>query len=352
MSVVSTDVVVRYHINDNVWTVNGYHCLFSRCNPKKLGSLDKLESHIANCHPSLGFTLDMDLTTGDIDESFVDIIIKGGQHESKQRSKIRGGGRGVLEKSDSVIEDFDWVSPIDPNTPLSLQRVLEDRPRWTIGNHHRIRETPPATAFPAFAPVSDIKLELPTRVRHRVPVVPHPKRSNTVAFVSSDNKAALVTDEVLSDEDDGVDEAHLGIARNVQMMEQVLDTSARKFLLDVNAHIESESLQGDKYLGPCMWRWLHKRKAWLKDSAIAKMFEDMVYAAWGKGYMSEEVYKACMDVSQNVRNDPSIRGYESRSPREGLPSARRAKDSCSCGKSFTSVRDRIACSNKVKSPVN
>jgi hypothetical protein len=343
LSTASTDVAVRYHVNGRVVTMRGYHCLY-KCPPFDMGSVDRLESHLANRH----ICLDFEITIGHeaIEETSVDIIITKNDDLSSSKPSRRSGRSGArrgLEKSDSVIEDFDWESPVHPDVPLTLQQVTHDeRTRWIPGAHYRVSETPQiATLPPAFAPTAEIRLELPERLRRRYPVVPY-RGLKQVAFVSSDNKAALTTGELLSDEDDNTDESHLAIARKVQMSEQVSEPKARKFLLDINAHIESETIHGDKYLGPCLRRWLEKRKVWMKDKDIAKMYEDFIYKAYNREYMSREVYEECMHVSKETRNDERI--LREPSPQQ---TARRAKDTCSCGREFVSVRDRILCSNKV-----
>jgi hypothetical protein len=343
-SVVSTDVAVRYLFNGHVMAFDSYRCLLNGCRPYNLGSLDRLECHIANCHPSLEFSINMDSTNGAIDESFVDIEIKSAPTDARPKGRGRGG-RGILEKADSVIDDITFNLPGDPFTPIGVQQALKSS-RWSLGR--QVRETlPTAPVAPEFMSLANIKTELPERVRKRQPVVPHPKMSDNVTFVSSDNKAALVQGEVLSDEDDAVDESHLTIARSTQMMEQISNPNARSFLLDLNAHIESEGIQGDKYLGPCLWRWLHKRQAWLRDTAVAQLFEALVWEAYNsKNYISAEVYKACMDKSQSIQNERAGRNNQATAAKEEIP-VKRGKDSCSCGTEVMGVRDRAICANKV-----
>lgn len=353
----STDIVIRYHANGSVITKNGYHCLLNRCKPRNLGSLARLEHHLAHNHPSLEFDveLDEDMSPG---ESHIDIRITTGSVDLLNTRASKSRGRNASEKADSVIEDFDWSSPVAPNTPLNLRQIKQNPEKFRLGeNRARVREPAhtPVLAAPTFAPAAEIKLELPERLRQRKAVVPHPKSHNNVAFISSDNKAELVTGELLSDEDDGVDEAHLLLARKMQMMESIPDLTARKFLHDINAHLESEGASADKYLGPALRRWLHKRQDWLGDARIAKMFEDLVFAAYGKGYVSAEVYKTCMAVSQEVRNEHASRHAGRPQSRSESQITKRHKDTCSCGSTITSVRDRVICSNKVSlrvSPVS
>ena len=77
------------------------------------------------------------------------------------------------------------------------------------------------------------------------------------------------------------------------------------------------------------------------------MFKDMAIAAYDKGYISEDVRKTCMDALQEAQNDTALATDDSSAPVAATPSPKHAKDTCSCGKKLTSVRDRVACSNKV-----
>ncbi|KIV98370.1 hypothetical protein, variant 4 [Verruconis gallopava] len=347
-SIASTDVTMRWHINGQLIEKHGYQCIL--CGGRDLKSLDKVEVHLVNSHTCLEFSIETDAPAGAIDESVVDIIVVNGVSFPKHKNtNNKGRVKGVSDKEDSVIDDFEFTTPYDPYAPISAQQVLKD-PRFTVMRGRKAKDIPQPLPAPIHVPVADVQLELPARTKRRVPVARHPTQPD-FRFLSSDNKATLTAGEMLSDEDDDIDEEHLRAARRVEMMQMIPDEKERLFLLDMNTHIESEQPRGDIFLGPCLRRWLHKRRAWLKDATIAKMFEDFLYAAWSKSYISEDMYRACMNVSQDVRNDSSLLAVDNSYDFEKMgmtTRSSRAKDECLCGVKVNSasLKTRISCANK------
>jgi hypothetical protein len=339
-SIASTDTMIRYHLNGSLVEKHGYWCII--CANRELSSLDRLEFHLAQAHPLFEFSIESDSTNRSVvDDSPVDIIIKGNvgmKHKSRERAK------GAVDRNDSVIDELDWHTHYPPYSPLSFQQVLRD-PQWSLGGIQKQRDTPQPQSVPSFAPVAEVELELPIRTKRAVPVAPHPKQEG-VLFLSSDNKAALQTGEILSDDDDQVLEMHLEVARRVELTAVVLDAKQRNFLLDMNAHIESEGPRADKLLGPCLRRWLHKRRQALKNDMTARMFEEFIYAAWKKDYISEEMYTSCMDMSKEIRNTPTL-PEETVLFAQKTPMRVRGKEDCICHRKVEILKTRVDCANKV-----
>jgi hypothetical protein len=343
-SVAGTDTMIRYHLNGNLIERHSFRCLLCGRDQR---SLDRLEFHLVQGHPTLEIRFDANPTSGNaLDETVVDIIVLG-TSDTKQRGK----GRAKFDKEDSVIDEIEWQTHERSlwDSPLILQKVTADA-RWSLRRGRKIKHTPPPPSGSAFAAVADIQLELPVRTRARPPIPHRPEGADSVSFISSDNKAALHSGEELSDEDDDVDEAHLRVAQRVQMMQQLGDTHEQRFLLDINSYIEDEGPHGDKLLGPCLRRWMHKRKVWLEDKAMAASFEKFMYAAWNKRYLSEEVYRSCMDVLKEIRDGPisiAVAAGAELSPEPASAAAARTMDECVCGKRPINIKQTAICSNKV-----
>jgi hypothetical protein len=255
-----------------------------------------------------------------------------------------GSRRQNRARVTEVLETMEWVGPPKPldftsamsggEATMELERQTQRRPAPTRG---------PIIPVIKRKDPAQIRLEIPQRLKHRIPMPQHPKRAEGGRFFSADSKAELLEDGEISDEERA--DVHIKLSRVMEMKALSIDEAEQRFLQDINNYVEDELVPGNNYLGPCIRRWIRKRRDWLQDETMRGYLEAFLKEAQRQDRIDDGFFETCMQAAAEAGEGDSLFGNATSEPMH--KKVHRQHGQCKCGDSVEPGRKSATCTDPV-----
>ena len=292
-------ITVEYSFSNHTVETTGFRCIF--CRDRDFHSLHRLRFHFDQVHANHKEMFQVEPKEMPQDENLEELRVKV-IVESESR------GRGSRRRRPRSSEDeFCWNTP---SIPFDINKSLQGDKSWEKKSQIQ-KPKVNIDSKPKFKVPEEVALQLPhwERKRHTLPAYPIDKiniqKPSSRRWFDSNSKAIPGEGGLLSDSDDDITEPQFDLRRNHSIYALPVNSSRKGFLADINSHIADEQ-PNNVFLGPCLMRWVTKRRAWMKNQWVKRDFDAFARHARERGYISEEVYLWCLKSAKEASQDKDI----------------------------------------------
>jgi hypothetical protein len=297
--------LVFIYTNETI-TRSGLICPHEGCRRRKLTDIDDLRMHLDSWHDYFRYKASRQGLDDEGNEvwKFTCEVSDHRAHRADQRP------------SANADEPFD-VRIITPAHPFDEQRYLDEgNDDYRRNSRVNKQSTTPRAALtvpismpgpPRRKPPDEVQA-MPVRDKKKYSV---PEAPPGVTFFRSVSRRPLETGEYISESDDEVDDSWIKLRKSAEFTkDEILPSSAKRFLKAFDAHMWEERLQSDVHAGDSLVRFTRQHCDWVWQEGVFEPFKEKVDELLQDSIISQEVHAGCLELVEAARPNQTEEAQE------------------------------------------